>query len=86
MPGDETLARGASVSVTAEGSPASLEERAFLPRETARPLSIDLSSLAGKTITLRLSAEETHEGATPLVFEAPRVIVTAEAGQNPDAP
>jgi hypothetical protein len=86
VPGDETLARGASVSVTAEGSPASLEERAFLPRETARPLSVDLSSLAGKTITLRLSAEETHEGATPLVFEAPRVIVTADAGQNPDAP
>jgi hypothetical protein len=73
VPGDDTLARGARVSVTAEGSPASLEERAFLPRETARPLSVDLSSLAGKTITLRLSAEETHEGATPLVFEAPKI-------------
>ncbi|HEX7615038.1 MAG TPA: hypothetical protein VF554_07130, partial [Thermoanaerobaculia bacterium] len=73
VPGDDTLARGARVSVTAEGSPASLEERAFLPRETARPLSVDLSSLAGRTVTLRLSAEETHEGATPLVFEAPKI-------------
>ena len=73
VPGDDTLARGARVSVTAEGSPASLEERAFLPRETARPLSVDLSSLAGRTVTLRLSAEETHEGTTPLVFEAPKI-------------
>jgi len=73
VPGDDTLARGARVSVTAEGSPASLEERAFLPRETARPLSVDLSSLTERTVTLRLSAEETHEGATPLVFEAPKI-------------
>lgn len=77
-PGDEMLARGARVSVTAEGSPASLEERAFLPRETARPLSINLLSLAGKRVTLRLTAEETHEGATSLVFEAPRVLMTLD--------
>ena len=77
-PGDEMLARGARVSVTAEGSPASLEERAFLPRETARPLSVDLSSLAGKRATLRLAAEETHEGATPLVFEAPKIELRVE--------
>jgi hypothetical protein len=72
-PGDTQLGRGARISVTAEGSSVVLEERAFLPRETARPLSVDLSSLAGKRVTLRLAAEETHEGATPLVFEAPKI-------------
>jgi hypothetical protein len=72
-PGDPQLGRGAHVSVTAEDSPASLEERVFLPRETARPLSVDLSSLAGKRVTLRLAAEETPGGATPLVFEAPKI-------------
>jgi hypothetical protein len=72
-PGDTQLGRGARVSVAAEGSPASLEEHAFLPRETARPLSFDLSSLAGKRVTLCLAAEETHEGDTPLVFEAPKI-------------
>ena len=72
-PGDPMLGRGARVSVTAEGSSVFLEERAFLPRETARPLSIDLLALAGKRITLRLAAEETHEGGTPLVFQAPKI-------------
>jgi hypothetical protein len=72
-PGDAQLGRGACVSVTAGGLPVLLEERAFLPREEARPLSVDLSSLAGKRITLRLFAEETHEGETPLVFEAPKI-------------
>ncbi|MGZ5426896.1 MAG: hypothetical protein ACXWE1_06780, partial [Thermoanaerobaculia bacterium] len=81
-PGDEMLGRGARVSVTAEGSSVVLEERAFLPRETARPLSVDLSSLAGKRVTLRLAAEETHEGETPLVFEAPQVLMTLDPEQN----
>jgi len=72
-PGDEMLARGARVSVTAEGSSVTLDKRAFVPRETARPLSVDLSSLAGKRVTLRLAAEETPEGAMPLVFEAPKI-------------
>jgi hypothetical protein len=81
-PGDLQLGRGARVSVTAEGSSVVLEERAFLPRETARPLSVDLSSLAGKRVTLRLAAEETHEGETPLVFEAPQVLMTLDPEQN----
>jgi hypothetical protein len=85
-PGDPQSGRGARVSVTAEGSSVLLDERAFLPRETARPFSVDLSSLAGKRITLRLAAEETHEGASPLVFEAPRVLMTLHPGQNPPAP
>jgi hypothetical protein len=76
------LARGARASVTVEGSSVLLEERAFLPRETARPLSIDLSSLAGKRVTLRLAAEETHEVATSLVFEAPRILMRLEPRQN----
>jgi hypothetical protein len=71
--GDPMLGRGARVSVTAEGSPVILEARAFLPRDEARPLSLDLSALAGKRITLRLAAEETHEGETPLVLEAPKI-------------
>ena len=77
-PGDPQLGRGARVSVTAEGSSVFLDERTFLPRETARPLSADLSSLAGKRVTLRLAAEETQEGATPLVFQAPKIEVRVE--------
>ena len=77
-PGDPQLGRGARVSVTAEGSSVVLEERAFLPRETARPLSVDLSSLAGKRVTLRLAAEETQEGATPLILEAPKIEMRVE--------
>ncbi len=61
-------------------------ERTFLPREETRPLSIDLSTLAGRNVTLRLEAEETHEGATPLVFEAPRVLLTLDPEQNHNAP
>lgn len=74
-PGDPQLGRGARVLVTADGSPVLLEERVFLLSETARPLTIDLSPLAGKRITLRIVAEEAHGSATPLVFEAPRIEV-----------
>ncbi|MFI5197631.1 MAG: hypothetical protein ACHQJD_03340 [Thermoanaerobaculia bacterium] len=81
-PGDPHLGRGARVSVTAEGSSVVLEERVFLPRETARPLSVDLSALAGKRITLHLAAEETQTGAMPLVFEAPQVLMTLDPEQN----
>jgi hypothetical protein len=82
-PGDTQLGRGARVSVTAEGSSSVLlDERAFLPRETARPLSVDLSSLAGQRVTLRLAAEETQEGATPLVFKAPRILLALLEGKN----
>ncbi|MFI5198067.1 MAG: hypothetical protein ACHQJD_05570 [Thermoanaerobaculia bacterium] len=81
-PGDPTLERGARISATAEDSPVVLEERAFLPRETARPLSVDLSSLSGRRVTLRLTGEETQEGATPLIFEAPRVEIHAEVTRN----
>lgn len=41
-------------------------------------------SSGGKEIILSLSAEETHEGETPLVFEAPRVLfVLGEAKDGP---
>jgi hypothetical protein len=77
-PGDQQLGRGARVSVTSGGSPVLLDERTFLPRETARPLFVDLSSLAGKRVTLRLAGEETREGATPLIFEAPKIEMHVE--------
>ncbi|HEX7600109.1 MAG TPA: hypothetical protein VF316_00840, partial [Polyangiaceae bacterium] len=81
-PGDPQLGRGARVSMTAEGSPVVLDERAFLPRETARPLSVDLSSLAGKRITLRLEAEEAAGGG-PLILEAPKIELRLAAGDTP---
>jgi hypothetical protein len=72
-PDDPQLGRGAHVSVTAEGSQVVLDARAFLPRETTRLLSLDLSQLAGRSVTLRLAAEESQEGATPLILEAPKI-------------
>jgi hypothetical protein len=83
--GDTQLGRAARVSIAAEGSSVLVEERAFLPRDTAHSLSVDLSSLAGKKITLRLAAEETQAGAIPLIFEAPRVLMTLDPGQNRNA-
>jgi hypothetical protein len=85
-PGDPKLGRGARVSVTAERSTVVLDERTFLPRETAQPLSVDLSSLAGKHVTLRLATEETQEDGTPLVFEVPRVLLTLDPGLNRRTP
>ncbi len=82
-PGDPQLGRGARVSVTAEGSPpVLLDARAFLPRDTAWPLSLDLSSLAGKSLTLHLAGEETQSGATPLIFEAPKIELRTEDLRN----
>ena len=78
-PGAPQVARGARVSVTAAGSTDFSEARALLPHGAAQPLSIDLSPLAGKRITLRLSADDTHEGGTPLVFEAPKIEIRTEA-------
>jgi hypothetical protein len=77
-PGDTQLGRGARVLVTAEASSVFLDERAFVPRELARHLSVDLSSLAGKSITLRFAAEEAPESGTPLIFEAPKIDVRVE--------
>ena len=85
-PGDAQSGRGARVSITAEGSSVLLDERAFLFRETASALSLDLSPLAGKKITLRLTSEGAPEGATPLVFEAPRVLMTLDPRQNRNDP
>ncbi len=71
--GESQSGRAAHVSVTSEESPIRLDGRAFLSPGKAAPLSLDLSPLAGKKITLRLTAEETHEGKAPLVFEAPKI-------------
>lgn len=85
-PEDTGVTRAARVSVTAEDSSVLLEGRASVSREAAQPLSVDLSSLAGKRVTLRLAAEKSQAGATPLVFEAPRVLMTLDPGQNRHAP
>ena len=73
VPGESHSGRAAHVSVTSEESPVRLDGRAFLSPEKGAPLSLDLSPLAGKRITLRLAAEETPDVATPLVFEAPKI-------------
>jgi hypothetical protein len=55
------------------------DERALLPDHgAARPLSIDLSSLAGKRVRLRLAAEKTTDDVVPLVFEAPKIEARAD--------
>jgi len=76
--GDRAEGRGARVSVTPEAGSALVQERVFLPRGTTRALSIDLSPFAGETISVRLLAEETHDGQTPLLFEAPRIDLALE--------
>ncbi len=80
-PGDTQLGRGARVSVTEESASAVLDERAFIPRDTSQPLSVDLSSRARKYVTLRIASEETQQGVAPLIFEAPRVLMTLDPGQ-----
>jgi hypothetical protein len=72
-PGGAQLGRGAHVSVTPAGSSLALDARAFVPAETTAPLEVDLSTWAGKRITVTLAADETHEAALPLIFEAPRI-------------
>ena len=64
---DPMLARGARVSAAGRG-----EARALVPRGSEEPLSLDLATYAGQTVTLTLSAEEAAGGG-PLVFEAPKI-------------
>jgi hypothetical protein len=64
------IARGARVSVAGAGE--ADEARALVPAGGDEPLSLDLRPFAGKTVTLRLTAEEAAAGA-PLILEAPRV-------------
>ena len=73
VPGESQSGRAAHVSVMSEESPVRLDGRAFLSPGNPAPLSLDLSPLAGKRITLRLTAEETPDFAAPLVFEAPKI-------------
>lgn len=65
---DPKLARGARVEV--EGEPEAA--RALVPAGGDEPLALDLLAFAGKTVTLRLSAEEA-EGGRPLVFKTPKI-------------
>ncbi len=71
---DPMLARGARVEVAGEPEGA----RALVPAGGDEPLALDLRAFAGKTVTLRLSAEEA-EGGRPLVFSAPKIEIRAEA-------
>lgn len=65
---DPMLARGASVAVAGGGD----EARVLVPAGGREPLSLDFRAYAGRTVTLRLTAEEAERGA-PLVFEAPKI-------------
>ncbi|MGA7992304.1 MAG: hypothetical protein WCC53_12775 [Thermoanaerobaculia bacterium] len=65
---DPMLARGARVAVMGEA----VETRVLVPAGGRELLSLDLRAYAGKTVTLRLTAEEA-EGDAPLVFEAPKI-------------
>jgi hypothetical protein len=66
--GEPMLARGARVAVAGEGA----EARTLVPAGGREPLSLDLRPYAGRTVALRLTAEEA-EGGAPLVFEAPKI-------------
>jgi hypothetical protein len=74
---DPMIARAARVSFDGEAT----EGRALVPAGGREPLSLDLAAYAGKTVTLRLTAEG-PAGGSPLVFEAPRV----EMALRSDAP
>jgi hypothetical protein len=78
---DAMLARGAHVSLAGDAGGA----RVLVPAGGREPLSLDLRAYAGRTVTLRVHAEEAS-GGTPLVFEAPRVALTLDPGQNPRTP
>jgi hypothetical protein len=81
---DASLARGARVT-TVGGSVEPVEARVLVPAGSDEPLALDLGAFAGKTVTLRLTAEEA-EGGRPMIFEAPRVELSLESGQNRRAP
>jgi hypothetical protein len=67
-PSEPMLARGARVAVAGEAA----EARTLVPAGGREPLSLDLGPYAGRTVTLRLTAEEA-EGGAPLAFEAPKI-------------
>ncbi len=68
---DPMLARGARVEVV-NGAGEPVDARALVPAGGRESLSLDLEAFAGKTVTLKLTAEEA-EGGKPLVLEAPRI-------------
>ena len=68
---DTSLARGARIWVH-EAEPGT---RVLVPAGARAPLTLDLRPFAGRTVTLRLAAEEARPEAMPLVFEVPRIEV-----------
>jgi hypothetical protein len=73
---DPMLARGARVTV--EGTDASA--RALAASGSRAPLALDLGTFAGRTVVLRLAAEEAA-GSVPVVLEAPRILLELEAAR-----
>jgi hypothetical protein len=70
-PQDEPLlARGVRVTVVDSGEPAG--GRTLVPAGGRKPLALDLLAFAGRTVTLKLTAEEAAGGA-PMVLEAPKI-------------
>jgi len=67
-PDDPMLARAARASVAGNAADA----RVLVPAGGREPLALDLRAYAGRTVTLRLAAEEADGGA-PLVLEAPKI-------------
>jgi hypothetical protein len=74
---DPMLGRSARVSIAGEPATA----RALVPAGGAEPLSLDLREFAGRTVTLRLTAEEA-DGGRPLVFEAPKIEIRTETASR----
>ena len=67
--GDPMLARGARATLSDDTG----EARVFVPAGGREPLSLDLLPFVGRSVTLRILAEEAGGGATPLIFEAPKI-------------
>ena len=72
---DPMLARGARVEVAGEPGGA----RALVPAGGDEPLALDLGPFAGRTVTLRLTAEGAEAGA-PMVFEPPKIEISLRRG------
>ncbi|MBK9063606.1 MAG: hypothetical protein IPL89_10480 [Acidobacteria bacterium] len=65
---DPSIARGARVAIAGGAG----EARVLVPRGDAEPLALDLKAYAGRTVTLRIEADDVP-GTAPLVLARPRV-------------
>jgi hypothetical protein len=72
------IGRGARVSLDGEAG----EARVLVPAGEREPLTLDLRAHAGRTVTLRIQAEEAA-GVAPLIFETPRVEIALARARAP---